>query len=110
MQHLWRDYPVLINRRPGETRKTHRVSLFAPPENVRDTTYGEDASRVRTASKPRVMATIRNIAMAMIRLAGYPLIAPANRTLRYDFGQLARVLSLDIHPATPHDQPKLLCG
>lgn len=66
----------------------------------RDTTYGEDASRVRTASKPRVMATIRNIAMAMIRLAGYPLIAPANRALRYDFSQLTRVLSLDIQPVS----------
>ena len=33
MQHLWRDYPVLINRRPGETRKTRRVSGFEPLEN-----------------------------------------------------------------------------
>ena len=33
VQHLWRDYPVLIDRRPGETRKTPWVSRYAPREN-----------------------------------------------------------------------------
>jgi predicted transposase YbfD/YdcC len=37
---------------------------------VRDVTYGEDASRVRWGDKTRVMATLRNIAVGLIRLAG----------------------------------------
>jgi len=77
---------------------------------VRDVTYGEDGPRVRRAGKPRVMATLRNIAVSLIRLAGYTGIAAANRTLRYASGQLADLLSLR-HPAVSlHDQPKLLCG
>ena len=70
MQHLWRDYPVLINRRPDETRKTRRVSGFAPPEKLRDTLYREDQSQVRTRSGPRAMATLRNLAVGALHLAG----------------------------------------
>jgi predicted transposase YbfD/YdcC len=67
---------------------------------VRDVTYGEDASRVRRGDKPRVMATLRNISTSLIRLAGYPVIAEANRALRYDFDQLRAVLGLDHKLAT----------
>ncbi len=37
---------------------------------VRDVTYGEDHSQVRTASGPRVMAALRNLAITILRLAG----------------------------------------
>lgn len=37
---------------------------------VRDVTYGEDGSRVRTGSGPRVMASLRNIAIGIHRLNG----------------------------------------
>src|SRR5258708_26897082 len=70
VQHLWRDYPVLINRRPDETRKTRRESGFAPPENIRDTLYREDNSTVRTRSWPRPMPTLRNLAVGALHLAG----------------------------------------
>lgn len=46
---------------------------------VRDVTYGEDASRIRTGSGPRVMASLRNIAIAIHRLHGEANIASANR-------------------------------
>lgn len=46
---------------------------------VRDVTYGEDGSRVRTGSAPRVMASLRNIAIAIHRLHGETNIASANR-------------------------------
>jgi predicted transposase YbfD/YdcC len=36
---------------------------------VRDVTFREDYSRVRTGSRPRVMATLRNQAIGLIRLA-----------------------------------------
>jgi len=46
---------------------------------VRDVTYGEDISQVRTGSGPRVMATLRNLALAILRLAGATSIAAALR-------------------------------
>jgi predicted transposase YbfD/YdcC len=46
---------------------------------VRDVTFGEDASRIRTGSGPRVMASFRNIAIAIHRLHGETNIASATR-------------------------------
>src|SRR5262245_35334013 len=37
---------------------------------VRDTDFGEDRSQVRTASGPRIMASLRNLAIAILRLSG----------------------------------------
>lgn len=65
---------------------------------VRDVTYREDASRVGRADKPRVMATLRNIAISLIRLAGYTTIAPTTRALRYSTDQLTAVLGLRLQP------------
>lgn len=38
---------------------------------VRDVTYGEDHSQVRTASGPRMMAILRNLAIGIIRCLGF---------------------------------------
>lgn len=46
---------------------------------VRDVTYGEDHSRVRTNNAPRVMAGLRNIAISALRHAGHTNIAKALR-------------------------------
>jgi hypothetical protein len=46
---------------------------------VRDVSYGEDLSQVRTASGPHVMATLRNLAISILRLAGATSIAAALR-------------------------------
>jgi predicted transposase YbfD/YdcC len=46
---------------------------------VRDLDYDEDRSQVRTASGPRVMATLRNLAITILRLAGHASIAAALR-------------------------------
>jgi predicted transposase YbfD/YdcC len=46
---------------------------------VRDMDYDEDRSQVRTASGPRVMATMRNLALTILRLAGHASIAAALR-------------------------------
>lgn len=35
---------------------------------VRDVTFGEDASQIRTGSGPQMMATLRNLAISLIRL------------------------------------------
>lgn len=46
---------------------------------VRDVTFDEDRSRVRTGNGPQVMATLRNTAISMLRLAGAANIAAAQR-------------------------------
>jgi Transposase DDE domain len=42
---------------------------------VRDVTFGEDHSRVRAGHGPQVMATLRNLAISLLRLAGHGNIA-----------------------------------
>ena len=49
---------------------------------VRDVTFREDASRVRTGSRPRIMATLRHLAIGLIRQAGYTRIAATIRKIR----------------------------
>jgi hypothetical protein len=46
---------------------------------VRDETLGEDRSRVRIANSPYVMATLRNLSIGIIRLAGETNIASGLR-------------------------------
>lgn len=45
--------------------------------HVRDVTFGEDASRVHTGTAPRAMATLRNLAIGLMRQAGWTNIAAA---------------------------------
>ncbi|HEY1701396.1 MAG TPA: ISAs1 family transposase, partial [Trebonia sp.] len=42
---------------------------------VRDVTYGEDKSLVRTGNAPRVMASLRSLAISILRLDGHANIA-----------------------------------
>jgi predicted transposase YbfD/YdcC len=51
---------------------------------VRDVTWGEDASRVRTGNAPRAMASLRNLALSALRLAGHTNIAQALRHMARD--------------------------
>lgn len=48
---------------------------------VRDVTYDEDRSHARTGALPQVMAALRNLAISLLRLAGFTAIAPATRRL-----------------------------
>ena len=45
--------------------------------HVRDVTFAEDASKIRTGSAPRAMATLRNPAIGLMRQAGWTNIAAA---------------------------------
>lgn len=68
--------------------------------HVRDTTYDEDRSQVRTGTAPRVMATLRNIAIGVIRTADTNAsIAATTRTLSRRVEELLRLL--DHGPVTP---------
>ena len=58
---------------------------------VRDVTFGEDLSQVRIGSGPQVMATLRNLAITLHRLAGATNIAKA---LRHHARDVKRPLTL----------------
>jgi predicted transposase YbfD/YdcC len=63
---------------------------------VRDVTYREDHSQVRTGNAPQTMATLRNLAISALRHAGWHNIAQALRHMTRD---TARPLTLlGIHP------------
>jgi predicted transposase YbfD/YdcC len=62
---------------------------------VRDVTFGEDSSRVRTGPRPRIMVTLRNLAIGLIRQAGYTKIAATIRRIKYDTGLLLAILGLE---------------
>jgi hypothetical protein len=53
--------------------------LGEPPENVRDVTFGEDASASRTGSGPANLATIRAAVIAAVKDAGYVHIPEGRR-------------------------------
>jgi hypothetical protein len=56
---------------------------------IRDVTYDEDRSQIRTGKGPRVMASLRNLAITILRLTGETSIAAA---LRYNARRPSRPL------------------
>ncbi|WP_165977554.1 ISAs1 family transposase [Nonomuraea diastatica] len=90
------------DHKTGKTGKTTIVTIYAvtslPPgrithaqlaplirghwsiealHHIRDVTYREDASKVRTGNAPRIMAGLRNLAIGLARLIGWTNIAAA---------------------------------
>lgn len=59
---------------------------------IRDSTMGEDKSQIRTGNAPHVMASLRNLVVALHRLAGTRGIAKAMRTAGRD-PEIARNLT-----------------
>ena len=59
---------------------------------VRDVVYDEDRSQVRTKNGPRVMATLRNTAISLLRHVGVPNIQRAVNDLHRHPQQVARIL------------------
>jgi hypothetical protein len=64
---------------------------------VRDVTFSDDASHARTGSLPRVMASLRNLAIGALRLAGHPNLAAALRQTGRDPARPLTILGL-AHP------------
>jgi predicted transposase YbfD/YdcC len=46
---------------------------------VRDVTFGEDRSRIRTGNAPQVMAALRNLTITLIHRAGFTQVAATRR-------------------------------
>lgn len=62
--------------------------------HVRDMTYDEDRSQVRRERRPHAMATLRNVAISLLRLAGAENIAAATRHLGRQVERPLRLLGL----------------
>ena len=60
----------------------------------RDVSLGEDASRVRTGSAPRAMATFRSHAIASLRIHGWTNIASGLRWAARDYANVLTLLGL----------------
>jgi hypothetical protein len=57
-------------------------------------TFGEDASTARTGSLPRAMASLRNLAIGALRLAGHSSLAAALRHTGRDPARPLAILGL----------------
>jgi Transposase DDE domain len=49
--------------------------------HVRDVTLGEDRCRVRKGEAARVLASLRSVAIYLLRATGHPSVAAATRTM-----------------------------
>ncbi len=65
---------------------------------VRDVTFREDASQVKTGSRPRIMATLRNLVIGLIRQAGHTRIAATLRKIKNSPPLLLSILGLRPSP------------
>ena len=61
---------------------------------VRDVTFDEDRSQVRKHNGPQVMATLRNLAISLLRLAGAQSIAKALRWCDRNHERCLRLIGL----------------
>jgi predicted transposase YbfD/YdcC len=62
--------------------------------HVRDVTFDEDRSPIRTGSSPQIMATMRNIAISLLRLAGWTNIKQATEKMGRRLDQVLTLLGV----------------
>ena len=65
---------------------------------VRDVTFDEDRSQVRTGSAPQVMAALRNLTTTLVRWAGHTNVAAALRRHAVHLSEAFALLGI---PYTP---------
>jgi hypothetical protein len=78
--------------------EAQKAMIILVRRRVRDVTFHENASPVRTGSRPRVMATLRNLVIGLIRQAGHTKIAATIRKIRNDPHLLLTILDLHHNP------------
>ncbi len=61
---------------------------------IRDVTFDEDRSQVRKGNGPRVMATLRNLAISVLNMAGATSIAKATRWCCRNLDACLRLIGL----------------
>jgi predicted transposase YbfD/YdcC len=65
--------------------------------HIRDVTFAEDASQVRTGNTPRAMASLRNLAIGILRARGHRNIAAALRRNARDATRVLPLLGITAH-------------
>ncbi|MBV6760555.1 ISAs1 family transposase [Rhodococcus opacus] len=68
---------------------------------VRDVTFDEDSSRIRTGGGPRMMASLRNLAISLLRLTGHHNIAQALRYIARDADRALKLLTTSPNTTLP---------
>jgi predicted transposase YbfD/YdcC len=68
---------------------------------VRDVTFGEDLSQTRTGGGPRMMASLRNVVISVLRLAGHDNIARALRYMARDPNRALNLLATSSNTTLP---------
>ena len=63
---------------------------------VRDVTFGEDASQVRSRAAPQVLAALRNVVTGLLRQAGWTNIAAALRHYAWQSGATLALLGVSV--------------
>lgn len=82
------DAASLLRRRRGHWSIENRLHW------VRDATFGEDASRIRSGAAPQVMAALRNTVIGVLRLARADNLAAALRLLGWTPGAALFLLGI----------------
>jgi hypothetical protein len=72
--------------------------------HIRDTTFAEDASQARTGTTPRVMASLRNLAIGILPSMGDRNIAAALRRNARDATRVLPLLGIT-SPVNRHAHP-----
>ena len=66
--------------------------------HIRDVTFAEDASTVHTGTAPRAMATLRNLAIGVLKTLGAGNIAKTTRAIRDHPGRALPLLGITNNP------------
>src|SRR5262249_57485245 len=82
------DAASLLRRRRGHWVIENRLHW------VRDETFGEDASQIRSGAAPQVLAALRNTVIGVLRLARADQLAAAIRTLGWTPGAALYLLAI----------------
>ncbi|MDS1270843.1 ISAs1 family transposase [Lipingzhangella sp. LS1_29] len=86
-----RSYAYLVTSLPANRATAQRLAHLVrghwrieARHHIRDVSFGEDASRVRTGAAPQNMALLRAIAIGLLAGLGFPSIPTAYRWVGYD--------------------------
>lgn len=60
---------------------------------IKDTTFHEDASKIRTGNAPENLSLLRNVAINVFRQYGFKNIAQAIRLVSHDIGRMWNMLA-----------------
>lgn len=86
--------PVLAGPAEAEAQTLRRHAIENLPHHVRDRTFREDDSKVRTGHLPRTMTGLRDLGISLFRQNGETDIAAALRHTSRDHHRALSALSL----------------